>query len=183
MRGHVLRALGSLEEKADIDGPYKRPGLGREGKETLAYGRRLQHSCARKLGARNAHCLVWSQDAPAAFREVRLGAVRHRSSSHATWETASEPAGRADRPEPNDHGRARQNGSQREHGHSAVAGCHDVASLPRRAPCPETSSAGWSQCGAPDPATKVGERSDQTNRVAPCMLPTSPTRGQHLWRR
>jgi hypothetical protein len=106
-----------------------------------------------------------------------------RSSSHATWETASEPEGRADRPEPSDHGRARQNGSQRERGHSAVAGCHDVTSLPRRAPCPETSSAGWSQCGAPDPATKVGGRSDQTNRVAPCMLATSPTGGQHLWRR
>jgi hypothetical protein len=35
----VVRALGSPEEKADINGPHKRPGFEGEGKETLAYGR------------------------------------------------------------------------------------------------------------------------------------------------
>src|SRR5580704_10626283 len=39
MRGHVVRALGSTEEKADIIGPHKWPGFVGEGKEALAYGR------------------------------------------------------------------------------------------------------------------------------------------------
>jgi hypothetical protein len=36
---------------------------------------------------------------------------------------------------------------------------------PKGAPCPETSSAGSSQCGSADPAAKVGDHSDRTNRV------------------
>src|ERR1700680_574599 len=39
MRGRVVRALGSTEEKADIIGPHKWPGFLGERKEALAYGR------------------------------------------------------------------------------------------------------------------------------------------------
>ena len=50
MRGHVVRALGSTEEKADIIGPHKWPGFVGEGKETLAYGRAAATSAGVNSG-------------------------------------------------------------------------------------------------------------------------------------
>ena len=54
MRGQVGRALGSPEEKADIDGPHKWPGSVGERKETLAYGRAAAAFLPGELRARIA---------------------------------------------------------------------------------------------------------------------------------
>jgi len=50
MRGRVVRALGSTEEKADIIGPHKWPGFLGERKETLAYGRAAAASARANSG-------------------------------------------------------------------------------------------------------------------------------------
>ena len=54
MRGRVVRALGSTEEKADIIGPHKWPGFLGEGKETLAYGRAA--TAFLPEGTQGSHC-------------------------------------------------------------------------------------------------------------------------------
>src|ERR1700676_1225773 len=54
MRGHVVRALGSTEEKADIIGPHKWPGFVGERKETLAYGRAA--TAFLPEGTQGSHC-------------------------------------------------------------------------------------------------------------------------------
>jgi hypothetical protein len=54
MRGRVVRALGSTEEKADIIGPHKWPGFVGERKETLAYGRAA--TAFLPEGTQGSHC-------------------------------------------------------------------------------------------------------------------------------
>jgi hypothetical protein len=74
MRGRVVRALGSPEEKADIIGPHKWPGFVGERKETLAYGRAA--TAFLPEGTQGSHCTQPS----GLCRSCRPGGARGRVS-------------------------------------------------------------------------------------------------------
>jgi hypothetical protein len=59
MRGRVVRALGSTEEKADIIGPHKWPGFVGEGKETLAYGKAATAFLPGGTEGSHLHAAIW----------------------------------------------------------------------------------------------------------------------------
>src|SRR5260370_19704586 len=65
--------------------------------------------------------------------------------------------------------KGRQNGSQREHGHDAVAAAMmSPASIPKELHVRRRRPTDGANAARADPTAKVGDRSDQTNGMGPC---------------
>ena len=87
MRGHVVRALGSPEEKRRINGPHKRPGFVGEGKETLAYGRVTPAFLPGGTQARIARCLMSTGGGRLRVSKCEVAGAARGASAH-LWSRA-----------------------------------------------------------------------------------------------